>query len=143
MKGGEGRLDVLVNNACTTKYDTNNDNLPPLLHAASTPSSPAVTVNVATDMSSNTVMSSGKAPAFLHKYIAYNTSKAAQNAYTIALAHELSTDGIKVNAATPDFASTKLSGFAAGRKTTLPGVEMIPPLLLGGDRQTGAIGGPR
>ncbi|KAF7308991.1 hypothetical protein MKEN_01100000 [Mycena kentingensis (nom. inval.)] len=166
IKSAEGRLDVLVNNAGIAKmeiphsavepnfdairatFETNligtmqtTITFLPLLRAASTPDAPAVIVNVSTDMSSNTVMSSGK-EAFRHKFVAYNTSKAAQNSYTIALAHELSAEGIKVNAVTPGFTSTKLTGFGAagGAKTSTQGAEIILPwCLLGKDGQTGTF----
>ncbi|KAJ7880038.1 hypothetical protein B0H14DRAFT_3434782 [Mycena olivaceomarginata] len=88
IKKAEGRLDVLVNNA--------------------------VILNVSTDMASNGLMAGPN--GFLHQAVAYNTSKAAANSYTIALAHELKGEGIKVNAATPGFTTTKLNGFAPGGK---------------------------
>ncbi|KAF7326042.1 hypothetical protein MKEN_00455100 [Mycena kentingensis (nom. inval.)] len=168
IKSAEGRLDVLVNNAGIAKMEVAHSALEPnydairatfetnlmgtmqttttflpLLRASSTPAAPAVIVNVSTDMSSNTVMASGKAPGFLHKFIAYNTSKAAQNSYTIALAQELSGEGIKVNAVTPGFTSTKLNGFGEGGKTSVQGAEIVLPwCLLGKDGKTGAFGGP-
>nr|GAT56651.1 predicted protein [Mycena chlorophos] len=168
IKKQEGRLDVLVNNAgiaemmakpqsATTPnipalrntFETNvvgliNNTtafLPLLRAAASAGGDPAVILNVSTDMASNTFMASPK--GFLHEGIAYNTSKAAANAYTIALARELKDAGenIKVNAVTPGFTSTALNGFGAGGKTPEEGAKtMIPWIFLGKDGKTGCFG---
>ena len=67
--------------------------------------------------------------AHLHS-VAYNTSKAAANSYTIALAQELKKDGIKVNAVTPGFTTTKLNFFADGGKTPAQGAEVLVPWAL-------------
>ncbi|KAJ7880030.1 hypothetical protein B0H14DRAFT_3770106 [Mycena olivaceomarginata] len=110
IKRAEGRLDVLVNNA--------------------------VILNVSTDMASNGLMVGPN--GFLHQAVAYNTSKAAANSYTIALAHELKEEGIKVNAATPGFTTTKLNGFAPGGKTAEQGAQMLVEwALLGKEGKTG------
>jgi NAD(P)-dependent dehydrogenase (short-subunit alcohol dehydrogenase family) len=55
--------------------------------------------------------------------VAYCSSKAALNSYTIALAHELKGEGIKVNSVTPGLTSTNLSGGA--RKTARAGAEVL------------------
>ena len=69
--------------------------------------------------------------------VAYNTSKAAANSYTIALAQELKREGIKVNAVTPGFTTTKLNFFANGGKTPAQGAEsLLPWALLDKDGQT-------
>ena len=69
--------------------------------------------------------------------IAYSTSKAAVNSYTIALAHELMKDGIKVNAVSPGFTTTKLTNFNAAGKTARQGAEtLLPWALLGKDGPT-------
>ncbi|KAJ7054919.1 hypothetical protein C8F01DRAFT_1063413 [Mycena amicta] len=110
----------------------------PLIRASSTP---AVIVNVSTDMASNTLMASDK--GFLHQVVAYNTSKAAANSYTIALAYELRGEGIKVNAVTPGFTTTKLNGFGAGGKTPEQGAAIIVPwCLLDKDSKSGRFGSP-
>jgi len=44
---------------------------------------------------------------------AYNVSKAAVNAYTVQLAHELKETGIKVNAAHPGWVKTDMGGEGA------------------------------
>ncbi|KAM6497358.1 hypothetical protein JOM56_007831 [Amanita muscaria] len=156
IEKNEGKLDVLVNNAGVaefgkeqnaTKADISairncvevnligliqaNTTLLPLLRA----SSQAVILNVSTDMASNTLQASPEAQ--LH-CVAYNTSKAAANSYTIALGHELRKEGIKVNAVTPGFTSTKLNFFGKGGKTPTQGAEVLLPwALLDKDGPTG------
>ena len=56
-------------------------------------------------------------------FTAYNSSKAALNSYTIALAHELKGEGIKVNAVTPGLTSTKMSKYTG--KTAKAGAEVL------------------
>ncbi|KAJ6557649.1 oxidoreductase [Mycena capillaripes] len=148
IKKDEGKLHVLVNNAGISEMDkpqtADKPNLAairatfetnvfgmiqttaafiPLLRASNTPDAPSVILNVSTDMASNGLMAGPN--GFLHQAIAYNTSKAAANSYTIALAHELKDEGIKVNAVTPGFTSTKLNGFAAGGKTPEQGATLL------------------
>ena len=62
--------------------------------------------------------------------VAYNTSKAAVNSYTIALAQELRGEGIKVNAVAPGFTSTKLNNYGRGGKTAKAGAEVLLPWAL-------------
>ncbi|CAK5284604.1 unnamed protein product [Mycena citricolor] len=135
----EGRLNVLVNNAGISKMEVQHSAIEPdldairgtfetnvigtiqtttaflpLLRKSNTPETPSVILNVSTDMASNSFMASPK--GFLHDVVAYNTSKAAQNSYTIALAKNLEAEDIKVNAVTPGFTSTKLNGFSPGER---------------------------
>ncbi|KAG6823423.1 hypothetical protein H0H92_010273 [Tricholoma furcatifolium] len=159
IEKAEGRLDVLVNNAGVGFLDKGQDqnaltvsldlvrqacepNLFGLIQTTQTfvpllrKSPQAVILNVSTDMASNTYMASGKAD-YLH-VVAYNTSKAAANSYTIALAFELKKEGIKVNAVTPGFTSSKLNGFREGGKTLQQGAEVLLPwALLDKDGPTG------
>jgi NAD(P)-dependent dehydrogenase (short-subunit alcohol dehydrogenase family) len=108
----------------------------PLLRSSSTPDAPSVILNVSTDMASNSLMASPR--GFLHELVAYNTSKAAVNSYTIALAHELQAEGIKVNCVTPGFTSTALNGFRSGGKTAEQAAEILAQWsLLGKDGKTG------
>ncbi|KAJ7117978.1 hypothetical protein C8R43DRAFT_1036577 [Mycena crocata] len=158
----EGRLDVLVNNAgvaemfkpqsaskpdlaaIRTTFETNvigtiqtTVAFLPLLRRSSTPASPAVILNVTSDMSSNGYMARPDSSP-LHAIISYNTSKAAQNSYTIALARELQGEGIKVNCLTPGFTTTALNGFREGGKTPEQGAEMMVEwCLLDKDGKTG------
>lgn len=97
----------------------------------------AVILNVSIDMASNTIQA--KPDSTLH-VTAYNTSKAAANSYTIALAHELRGEGIKVNAVTPGFTTTKLNGYAPGGKTARAGAEsLLPWALLNEDGPTSKL----
>lgn len=103
----------------------------PLLRA----SPHATIVNVTSDMASNTLQA--KPDSTLH-FVAYNTSKAAANSYTIALANELRAEGIKVNSVSPGFTSTKLNFFGEGGKSIRAGAEVIAPwALLNKDGPTG------
>lgn len=86
-----------------------------------------VILNVSIDMASNTIQS--RPGAILH-VVAYNTSKAAANSYTIALAQELKAEGIKVNAVTPGFTTTKLNNYHPGGKTMRGGAEVLLPWAL-------------
>lgn len=57
--------------------------------------------------------------------VAYNTSKAAANSYTIALAQELREEGIKVNAITPGLTASKLNNYLSGGNTTRGSAELL------------------
>ncbi|KZP11129.1 NAD(P)-binding protein [Athelia psychrophila] len=123
-----GHIDILVNNAGTavmTKRQSATDvdvvvreacevNLFGLIQTATTflplllKSSKPNILSISTDIASNTYQASPDSQ--LH-VVAYNTSKAATNSYTIALANELKGKAI-VNALTPEFTTTKLNGYA-------------------------------
>lgn len=149
IESSDGKLDVLVNNAGISEMDkpqkattidvavvrrTMETNLFGLIQTTTAfvpllrKSPQAVILNVSTDMASNTTMSTIDID-FLH-VVAYNTSKAAANSYTIALAHELKADKIKVNAVTPGFTTTKLNGYRPGGKTSAQGAEILAPWAL-------------
>ncbi|KAJ7742250.1 hypothetical protein B0H16DRAFT_1023502 [Mycena metata] len=144
----EGCLNVLVNNAGISEmhkltkvsevdltslratFETNLVGLIqtttaflPLLRASHTPEVPSVILNVTTGMASNALMASPE--GILHQAVPYNTSKVAVNSYTIALAHELKDEGIKVNCVSPGFTTTKLNGFAPGGKTPEQGAAVL------------------
>ncbi|KAG5724304.1 Salutaridine reductase [Termitomyces sp. T112] len=151
----EGKLDVLVNNAGTGLLDKDQNattvsldvireafepNFYGMIQTTQTflpllrKSSQASILNVSSDMASNNHQSKSD---YLH-VVAYNTSKAAANSYTIALAYELRKEGIKVNAITPGFTSTKLNNFREGGKPVKAGAEAIFPwTLLKEDGPTG------
>ena len=158
-----GKLDVLVNNAGISNLgkDQNAKSVDvaliretvevnlyglientkafiPLLRKSTTGA--PVILNVSTDMASNSYQAKSTAPIHV---VAYNTSKAAANSYTIALAHELKSEGFKVNAVTPGFTATKLNFFAKGGKTPRDGAKvLLPYALLGKDAETGLFIGP-
>lgn len=148
IEKAEGKLDVLVNNAGIAKFgsdenvltieldtirDTMATNFYGLIHMCQTfvpllrKSSNGVIVNVSTNMASNAHQAGPQQS--LH-VVAYNTSKAAANSYSIALAQELKAEGIKVIIVTPGFTSTQLNGFRAGGKTPKEGALSILPWAL-------------
>ena len=105
----------------------------PLLRKSSQP----VILNITTDMASNSYQA--RPDSSLH-VVAYNTSKAAANSYTIALSQELRAENIKVNAVTPGFTTTKLNGHAPGGKTSKDAAEILLPwALLDKDGPTGEL----
>jgi len=87
----------------------------PLLQKSELP----VIVNVTTDMASTTKQA---APDSILHVTAYNTSKAAANSYTVALAHDL--PNFRINAVTPGYTATKLNGFS-GPKSSADGAALI------------------
>ncbi|KAL1737506.1 hypothetical protein EV714DRAFT_241621 [Schizophyllum commune] len=161
IEKAEGKLDVLVNNAGNGFWDRDQDprtanisavrdaielNLIgliqattaflPLLRKGTNP----VILNVSTDMASQDYLA--KLPSCpLHIAVAYNTSKAAANSYTISLSKVLEAEGIKVNAATPGYTATKLNNFGTlheGAKSVQEGAAILVPwALLDKDGPTG------
>jgi NAD(P)-dependent dehydrogenase (short-subunit alcohol dehydrogenase family) len=130
-----GRLDILINNAgistegfgpnrtSTTSantvrevFDTNffavvavTQALLPLLRKA-----PAGRiVNLSSILGSNTLHATPGSPIYDFKSFAYDTSKAALNAFTIHLAHELKDTKVKVNSAHPGWVKTDMGTDAA------------------------------
>ncbi|KAF9534978.1 hypothetical protein CPB83DRAFT_888919 [Crepidotus variabilis] len=160
IEAAEGKLDVLVNNAAignlqhdqnaltvevSTIRETMETNLYGLIETTkafvpllrkSTSGAPVI-VNVTTGMASGWFQSQPNPYMYLH-WVAYNTSKAAVNSYTIALAHELKSEGFKVNAVNPGFTSTKLNGFREGGKSMRDGaLALLPWALLEKEGGTG------
>ncbi|KAJ7693041.1 oxidoreductase [Mycena rosella] len=157
----QGRLDVLVNNAGISELDKPMDiSAPdlgpirtametnfygmmqtttaflPLLRATATPAAPAVILNVSVHMAAHNWLAGPH--GMLRNALAYNASKSAANAYTIALADELKDAHIKVNAQTPGIVSTKLNGFHPMGKSSEEGAQtMVPWCLLDKDGKTG------
>jgi len=148
IENAEGKLDVLVNNAGISKLGVNQNatsieletirdametNFYGLIQTTITllplirKSNNGVILNVSTDMASNSYQA--RPDSRLH-VVAYNTSKAAMNSYSIALAHELKSEGIKVIVVTPGFTTTKLNHHAPGGKTTKEGAESLVPWVL-------------
>ena len=81
-------------------------------------------------------------PASSHRAIfgpVYPASKTALNAMTLAMAIELESTGIKVNAVSPGFTRTNLNGYA-GTETVEDGArEAVRVALLGPDGPTGTF----
>ena len=147
-----GRLDILVNNAGAVHdsfdkppsgqtidtwrktFDTNVFGLVavtqaflPLLHK----SKAGRIVNVSSRLGSITDQADSKSPYYDFKVPAYNVSKAAVNAWTVQLAHELKSTPIKVNSIHPGHVKTDMGGANAameivdGAKTSVE-LALIP-----------------
>ena len=130
-----GRLDILVNNAGILKesqagsepnqtstvssdvlhetFETNffatvalTQKLLPLIRKA--PSGRIV--NVSSILGSLTLHADPNSPIYPFKTLAYDASKAALNAFTVHLAHELRDTKIKVNSAHPGWVKTDMGG---------------------------------
>lgn len=130
-----GKLDILINNAGVQKevehlspmnessmvtpdvlretFDANffslvelTQQLLPLIRKA-----PAGRiVNLSSVLGSLTLHANPASPIYNVKLLAYNTSKAAVNSFTIHLAHELMDTPIKVNSAHPGWVKTEIGG---------------------------------
>ena len=96
-------------------------------------------VNVSSGVGSLTMNSD---PAFGPRSIfgpVYPASKTALNALTLAMALELESEGIKVNAVSPGFTKTNLNGYA-GTETVEQGArEAVRVALLGAEGPTGSF----
>jgi NAD(P)-dependent dehydrogenase (short-subunit alcohol dehydrogenase family) len=125
-----GRLDVLVNNAGAIHdkvlkpsetpletirevFETNffgtvalTETMLPLLRK----SAAARIVNMSSALGSLSVMSDPASFGGEYRVLGYGTSKAALNAFTVYLAHELRGTGIKVNAVHPGWIKTDMGG---------------------------------
>jgi len=149
-----GRLDILINNAgvmfepiggntastvseetMRKTFDTNffaviavTKALLPLLRM----SDAGRIVNVSSILGSLTLHATEGSPIYEAKALAYGASKAALNAYTIHLAHELKDTKIKVNSAHPGWVKTDMGTDAApmeivdGAKTEVD-LATLPP----------------
>ena len=130
-----GRLDILVNNAGISResfgpnttstispedlqatFDTNffgviqlTQTLLPLIRK----SAAGRIVNLSSILGSLTLHATPGSPIYEAKSFAYNASKAALNAFTIHLAHELRDTSIKVNSAHPGWVKTDMGTEAA------------------------------
>jgi NAD(P)-dependent dehydrogenase (short-subunit alcohol dehydrogenase family) len=131
-----GRIDILVNNAGVSKenflagnktsetsaetlretFETNffavvalTQALLPLVRKAKA----GRIVNLSSILGSNTLHATPGSPIYEAKVLAYDASKAALNAFTIHLAHELRSTKIKVNSAHPGWVKTDMGGEGA------------------------------
>ncbi|MFF7610179.1 SDR family NAD(P)-dependent oxidoreductase [Streptomyces parvulus] len=144
-----GRLDILVNNAGTAGaftgppseataadlrevYETNvfgvvtvTRAMLPLLRR-----SPAGRiVNLSSHLASLTLGADPASPAAAVNMIAYQSSKTALNAVTLAYAKELRSTPVKVNAALPGVVATDINHHR-GRRTPAEGAEIVVRLAL-------------
>ncbi|KAF8967030.1 oxidoreductase [Flammula alnicola] len=159
IEKAEGRLDSLVNNAGIGKLGENQNatsaSIPAIRDAFETnlygviqttitflpllrKSSNAVILNVSTQLGSNSFQAR---PGNQFHPVAYATSKAALNSYTIALASELNKEGIKVNVATPGYTATKLNNYGQASQGAQPlrvgSSALLPWVLLDKDGPSG------
>ena len=130
-----GRLDILVNNAGIMKHEkgekvseqtmgawreTFDTNFFGLIETTQTflpllrKSDAGRIVNLSSILGSITLHAKPGSPIYDNKSVsAYNVSKAAVNAYTVQLAHELEGTNTKVNAAHPGWVKTEMGGEGA------------------------------
>lgn len=86
----------------------------PLLHK----SDAGRIVNVSSILGSITLHADPASPIYDFKSVAYDSSKAALNQYTVHLAHELRGTNIKINSGHPGWVKTDLGGDAAPMEVT-------------------------
>ena len=96
----------------------------PLLRKSEAPS----IVNVSSEVGSLTMQTAAERRANWDNYYAYGSSKTALNAFTIALAHELSDTNVRVNSVTPGYTATDLNGFHQTAKKVELGAKVIVDL---------------
>ena len=157
-----GRLDVLINNAGVMKeglgeanqtsattaallretFDTNffgtvalTQTLLPLIRK----SSAGRIVNLSSILGSLTLHADPQSPIYHAKVFAYDASKAALNAFTVHLAHELRDTGIKVNSAHPGWVKTDMGTDAAPMEVTDGAKTSVRLATLPKDGPTGAF----
>ncbi|MBS1798593.1 MAG: SDR family oxidoreductase [Acidobacteria bacterium] len=156
-----GKLDILVNNAgvmfepiggnnsstiseetLRKTFDTNffsviavTNALLPLLKK----SDAGRIVNVSSILGSLTLHATEGSPIYEAKALAYDASKAAQNAYTIHLAHELKGTKIKVNSAHPGWVKTDMGTDAAPMNVVDGAKTEVELATLGPDGPTGGF----
>ena len=144
-----GRLDILVNNAGISveagrspldvdadtvrqTYDTNVFGVVAVTHAFLPLLGRAEAgriVNVSSAMGSLGEWSDPESPLvkFAPVALAYNSSKTALNAITVAYAHALRDTGVKINAADPGYVATDLNGHS-GYRTVEEGARIVVQL---------------
>ncbi len=154
-----GRLDILINNAGVSqeglgggKVSTTTDEVmhstfetnffaPVALTQALLPlirkSKAGRIVNMSSILGSQTLHADPKSPIYDFKSLAYDSSKAALNSFTIHLAHELKDTGIKVNSAHPGWVKTDMGTDAAPMEIPEGGKTGVELALLGEDGPTG------
>ena len=96
-------------------------------------------VNVSSGAGSLTMASDPNSPTRVFFDAAYATSKTALNALTVAMAIELDAEGIKVNAVSPGFTKTRMTGFAGTETVEEGAAEAVRVALLGPEAPTGTF----
>lgn len=99
----------------------------------------ACIVNISSGMGSLTLNSDPDSPLRPLFGATYSASKTALNALTVAMAIELEPDGIAVNAVSPGYTSTRLTGFAGTDTVEQGAAEAVRVALLGGRGPTGTF----
>jgi NAD(P)-dependent dehydrogenase (short-subunit alcohol dehydrogenase family) len=154
-----GHLDILVNNAGISGgtggspseitrarmrqvYETNvfgvvavTNALLPLLRR----SAAGRIVNMSSGLGSLTLSSDPASEFGPNTYLAYQSSKAAVNAITVAYAKELRAAGIKVNAADPGFTATDFNNHRGYRTVKQAAVVVVRLATLAADGPTGTF----
>jgi NAD(P)-dependent dehydrogenase (short-subunit alcohol dehydrogenase family) len=156
-----GKLDILVNNAgvmteaiggnTTTTvsekalretFETNFFSVISVTHALLPllkKSDAGRIVNVSSILGSLTLHATEGSPIYEAKALAYDSSKAALNAYTIHLAHELKGTKIKVNSAHPGWVKTDMGTDAAPMEIVDGAKTEVQLATLGPDGPTGGF----
>jgi NAD(P)-dependent dehydrogenase (short-subunit alcohol dehydrogenase family) len=96
-------------------------------------------VNVSSGVGSLTMNSAPASPWRSIFGPVYPASKTALNAITLAMAIELESTGIKVNAVSPGFTKTNLNGYAGTETVEEGAAEAVRVALLGPDGPTGTF----
>jgi NAD(P)-dependent dehydrogenase (short-subunit alcohol dehydrogenase family) len=156
-----GRLDILINNAgvageplgtglasrtgdelLNSVFETNYFSVVALTNALLPliRKSPAGRiVNMSSVLGSQALHADPKSPIYQMKSLAYDSSKAALNSYTIHLAFELKDTKIKVNSAHPGWVKTDMGTDAAPMEIPDGGKTGVALGLLGGDGPSGSF----
>jgi NAD(P)-dependent dehydrogenase (short-subunit alcohol dehydrogenase family) len=96
-------------------------------------------VNVSSILGSLSLHATEGSPIYEAKALAYDSSKAALNSYTVHLAHELKGTGIKVNSAHPGWVKTDLGTDAAPMDVVDGAKTEVELATLGPDGPTGGF----
>jgi NAD(P)-dependent dehydrogenase (short-subunit alcohol dehydrogenase family) len=96
-------------------------------------------VNMSSILGSQTLHADPNSPIYNFKSLSYDASKAALNAFTIHLAHELKDTKIKVNSAHPGWVKTDMGTDAAPMEIPEGGKTGVALALLGQDGPTGGF----